>query len=86
MTCCADHNLLFLGRFLLSWSVSYVRLRCGTVSVCQLLLGEFFEPYQELVQLVCLVVLKCKGIVCVLMLYSKLVAIGTTSFCGCTIM
>ena len=54
--------------------------------VCQLLLGELFEPYWELVQLVGLVVLKCNGIVCVLMLYSKLVVIGTTSFCGCTIM
>ena len=43
-----------------------------------------FEPYQELVRLVCLVVLKCNGIVCLLMLYLKLVAIGTTSFCGCT--
>ena len=42
MTGCADHNLLFLSRFLLSWSVSYVRLHCGTVSVCRLLLGEFF--------------------------------------------
>ena len=39
----------FLSRFLLSWSVSYVRLRCGTVSVCRLLLGEFFEPHRELV-------------------------------------
>ena len=76
----ADCNLLFLNRFLLSWSVSYVRLRCGTVSVCRLLLGEFLEPYRELVRLVCLVVLKCNGIVCLLMLYSKLVAIGTTSF------
>ena len=45
-----------------------------------------FEPYWELVRLVCLVVLKCNGVVCVLMLYSKLVAIGTTSFCGCTVM
>ena len=35
-----------------------------------------FEPYRELVQLVCLVVLKCNGIVCLLMLYLKLVAIG----------
>ena len=86
MTGCADHNLLFLSRFLLSWSVSYVRLRCGMVSVCQLLLGEFFEPYRELVRLVCLVVLKCNGIVCVLMLYLKLVVIGMTSFCGCTVM
>ena len=85
MTGCADRNLLFLSGFLLSWSVSYVRLCCGTVSVCQLLLGEFFEPYQELVRLVCLVVLKCNRVVCVLMLYSKLVAIGMTSFCGCTI-
>ena len=32
--------------------------------MCQLLLGEFFEPYRELVLLVCLVVLKCNGIVC----------------------
>ena len=83
---CADHNLLFLNHFLLSWGVSYVRLHCGTVSVCRLLLGEFLEPYQELVQLVCLVVLKCNGTVCLLMLYSKLVAIGMTSFCGCTVM
>ena len=83
---CADCNLLFFNRFLLSWGVSYVRLRCGMVSVCRLLLGEFLEPYWELVRLVCLVVLKCNGIVCLLMLYSKLVAIGTTSFCGCTIM
>ena len=44
-----------------------------------------FEPYRELVWLVCLVVLKCNGIVCLLMLYSKLVAIGTPSFCGCTV-
>ena len=49
MTGCADRNLLFLSRFLLSWSVSYVRLCCGMVSVCRLLLGEFFEPYRELV-------------------------------------
>ena len=34
MTGCADRNLLFLSRFLLSWGISYVRLRCGTVSVC----------------------------------------------------
>ena len=81
---CADHNLL--GHFLLSWSVSYVRLCCGMVSVCRLLLGEFFESYRELVRLVCLVILKCNGIVCVLMLYLKLVAIGMTSSCGCTIM
>ena len=54
--------------------------------MCQLLLGEFFESYWELVRLVCLVVLKCYGIVCVLMLYSKLVVIGMTSFCGCTMM
>ena len=86
MTGCADCNLLFLSRFLLSWCVSYARLRCGTESVCRLLLGGFFEPYWELVRLVCLVVLKCNGIVCVLMLYSKLVVIGTTSFCGCTVM
>ena len=39
---CAGRNLLFLNRFLLSWDVCYVRLRCRTVSVCQLLLGEFF--------------------------------------------
>ena len=44
-----------------------------------------FEPYRELVRLVCLVVLKCNGIVCPLMLYLKLVAIGMTSFCGCTV-
>ena len=31
----------FLNRFLLSWDISYVRLHCGTVSVCRLLLGEF---------------------------------------------
>ena len=49
MTGCADCNLLFLSRFLLFWSVSYVRLRCGMVSVCRLSLGEFFEPYWELV-------------------------------------
>ena len=46
------------------------------------LLGEFFEPYREVLQLVCLVVLKCNGIVCVLMLYSKLVVIGTTELAG----
>ena len=83
---CANRNLLFFNHFLLSWGVSYVRLHFGMVSVCRLLLGEFLEPYQELVRLVCLVVLKCNGIVCLLMLYSKLVAIGTTSLCGCTIM
>ena len=38
---CAGRNLLFLNRFLLSLDVSYVRLCCGPVSVCQLLLGEF---------------------------------------------
>ena len=38
---CAGHNLLFLNCFLLSWDVSFVRLHCGTVSVCRLLLGEF---------------------------------------------
>ena len=54
--------------------------------MCQLLLGEFLEPYREMVRLVCLVVLKCNGIVCVLMLYSKLVAIGMASFHGCAIM
>ena len=31
---CAGCNLLFLNRFLLSWDVCYVRLRCGMVSVC----------------------------------------------------
>ena len=82
---CACHNLVFLNCFLLSWDVSYVRLRCGRVSVCRLFLVSSFEPYRELVRLVCLVVLKCNGIVCLLMLYSKLVAIGTTSFCGCTV-
>ena len=45
-----------------------------------------FEPYRELVRLVCLVVLECNGIVCPLRLYSELVAIGMTSFSGCTIM
>ena len=64
MTGCAYCNLLFLSHFLLSWSVSYVRLCCGMVSVCRLLLGEFFEPYRELVRLVCLVLLKCSGVVC----------------------
>ena len=49
--------------------------------MCRLLLGDFLEPYRELVQLVCVVVLKCNGIVCLLMLYSKLAAIGMTSFC-----
>ena len=34
-------TLLFLNRFLLSWDVFPVRLCCGTVSVCRLLLGEF---------------------------------------------
>ena len=43
-------------------------------------LGEFFGPYRELVRLVCLVVLKCNGIVCVLMLYLKLVAIVRLDF------
>ena len=38
---CAGRNLLFLNRFLLSLEVSYVRHRCGTVSVCRFLLGEF---------------------------------------------
>ena len=38
---CAGRNLPLLNRFLLSWDVSYVRLRCGTVGVCRLLLGEF---------------------------------------------
>ena len=38
---CAGHNLLFLNLFLLSWDVSFVRLHCGMVSVCRLLLGEF---------------------------------------------
>ena len=38
---CVGSNLLFLNRFLLSWDVSYVRLCCGMVSVCRLLLGEF---------------------------------------------
>ena len=49
MTGCADRNLLFLSHFLLSLSVFYVQLRCGKVGVCRLLLGEFFEPYWELV-------------------------------------
>ena len=38
---CAGRNLLFLNRFLLSWDVSCVRLCCGMVSVCRLLLCEF---------------------------------------------
>ena len=33
--------ICYLNHFLLSWDVSYVRLRCGVVSVCRLLLGEF---------------------------------------------
>ena len=41
MVGCAGHILLFCNRFLLSWVVSYDRLRCGVVSVCRLLLGEF---------------------------------------------
>ena len=45
-----------------------------------------FEPYRELVRLVCLVVLKCNGIVCLLMLYSKLVAIGTFLWLSCNVM
>ena len=38
---CAGCSLVFLNHFLLSWDISYVRLHCGTVSVCRLLLGEF---------------------------------------------
>ena len=50
--------------------------------MCRLLLGEFFESYQELVRLVCSVVLKCNGIVCVLMLYLKFVTTVTTELAG----
>ena len=39
---------------------------------------------QELVQLVCWVALKCIVIVYILMLYSKLVSIVTTSYAGHT--
>ena len=39
---------------------------------------------RELVRLVCWVALKCIVTVYILMLYSKLVSIGTTSFAGRT--
>ena len=39
---------------------------------------------RELVRLVCWVTLKCIVIVYILMLYSKVVSIGTTSFADCT--
>ena len=41
---------------------------------------------QELVQLVYKVTLKRNVMVCILMLYSKLVAIVMTSFAGCPVM
>ena len=35
------HNVLFLGGFLFSLGVFYVRLRCGAVSVLDLYLESF---------------------------------------------
>ena len=87
---CAGHNFLSLDRFLLSWGVCCVRLRCVLPFACWVWCVSTFpwkvsEPYRKMVRLVFLVVLLLFAFVCnfgLLAFYSKFVTTFPTGSAG----